>query len=64
MKPTPEQIAAVMAEMGRRSGRKPKVGRFGTLSVEQQAAVSSAGGKASAAARKLRRAHHGNPGQS
>ena len=64
MKPTPEQIAAVMAEMGRRSGAKPKAGRFGTLTPTQQAARSSAGGKASAAARKLRRAHHGNPEQS
>ena len=64
MKPTPKQIAAVMSELGKRSGAKPKAGRFGTFSVAQQASISSAGGKASAAARKLRRAHHGNPEQS
>lgn len=56
MHPTPEQIAAVMAELGRRSGRKPKAGRFGTLPAQEQAATSRKGGLASAAVRRAKRA--------
>ena len=53
--PTPEQMAAVMSEMGRRSGLKPKAGRFGTLGESRQREVATAGGRASAAARIARK---------
>ena len=45
-----------MAELGRRSGRKPKAGRFGTLPAQEQAATSRKGGLASAAVRRAKRA--------
>ena len=64
MHPTPEQIAAVMSELGRRSGRKPKAGRFGTLEAAQQAATSRKGGLASAAVRRARRAAESDYGAS
>lgn len=41
---TPEQIRAVMSEMGKRSGmKKNKPGRFGTHTPERQAEISRAG---------------------
>ena len=53
--PTHEQMLAVMSEMGRRSGLKPKAGRFGTLGASKQREVATAGGRASAAARIARK---------
>ena len=53
--PTHEQMLAVMSEMGRRSGLKPKAGRFGTLGESRQREVATAGGRASAAARIARK---------
>ena len=53
--PTHDQMLAVMSEMGRRSGLKPKAGRFGTLGESRQREVATAGGRASAAARIARK---------